>query len=86
MAANVPLGMSFEGALKSPLMLIPAMIPVTVGKNTPNTLNQLYPSSYFGYAFSATFLVDHPVNPEPVKKKKNKMIGFCHRQIDEFQK
>lgn len=68
-AAKDPFGMSLEGALKSPLMLIPAITPVTVGKNTPKTLNQLYPSSYFGYTFSARFSVDQPVNPEAVENK-----------------
>lgn len=40
-AARVPFGMSEEGARRSPLILIPANTPVTVGKNTPNTVNQL---------------------------------------------
>lgn len=44
-AANVPLGILTEGARKSPLMLIPDNTPVTVGKKTPNMVNQLYPSS-----------------------------------------
>lgn len=43
-AANVPLGISVDGCFKSPLILIPAKTPVTVGKNTPKTVNQLYPS------------------------------------------
>lgn len=43
-AANVPLGMSVDGALRSPLMLMPDKIPVTVGKNTPKTRNHVYPS------------------------------------------
>lgn len=43
-AAKVPLGISLDGCFKSPLILIPAKTPVTVGKNTPNTVNQLYPS------------------------------------------
>lgn len=40
-AANVPFGMSVDGALKSPLILMPESTPVTVGKNTPNTRNQV---------------------------------------------
>lgn len=40
-ADKVPLGISVEGALKSPLMLIPDRMPVIVGKNTPKTVNQL---------------------------------------------
>lgn len=40
-AAKVPLGILVEGALRSPLMLIPDKIPVIVGKNTPKTANQL---------------------------------------------
>lgn len=40
-AASVPLGMLVDGALRSPLILIPDRIPVIVGKNTPKTVNQL---------------------------------------------
>lgn len=41
-AVNVPFGMSVDGARKSPLILIPDKTPVTVGKNTPKTRNQVY--------------------------------------------
>lgn len=40
-AAKVPLGISVDGARKSPLILIPDKTPVTVGKKTPNTLNHV---------------------------------------------
>lgn len=40
----VPFGIFVEGDLRSPLILIPANIPVIVGKKTPKTVNQLYPS------------------------------------------
>lgn len=40
-AANVPFGISVEGLRRSPLILIPAKMPVIVGKKTPNTVNQL---------------------------------------------
>lgn len=38
-AANVPFGILVDGCRKSPLILIPAKTPVTVGKNTPNVVN-----------------------------------------------
>ena len=40
-AANEPLGIFTEGFFKSPLMLIPANIPVMVGKNIPKHLNHV---------------------------------------------
>lgn len=40
-AANEPFGILTEGFFKSPLILIPANIPVIVGKNTPKHLNQV---------------------------------------------
>lgn len=40
-AANVPFGISVDGARRSPLILMPDSTPVTVGKNTPNTRNQV---------------------------------------------
>lgn len=43
-AASDPFGILVEGERKSPLMLIPAKIPVMVGKNTPKTVNHVYPS------------------------------------------
>lgn len=43
-AANVPFGISVDGARKSPLILMPDKTPVIVGKKMPNTRNQLYPS------------------------------------------
>ena len=42
-AAKDPLGMLTEGFFKSPLMLIPAKIPVIVGKNTPKQVNHEFP-------------------------------------------
>lgn len=42
-AANDPLGIFTEGFFKSPLMLIPARMPVMVGKKTPKHLNHEYP-------------------------------------------
>jgi len=62
-AAKVPFGMSLDGFLKSPLMLIPAIIPVTVGKNTPNTVNQLLPSWKSGNVLLTKFSDIHPVKP-----------------------
>lgn len=43
-AASEPFGILVDGDFRSPLMLIPARIPVIVGKNTPKTVNQVYPS------------------------------------------
>ncbi|CAD0194766.1 unnamed protein product [Chrysodeixis includens] len=40
-AAKDPLGILADGFFKSPLMLIPAKMPVMVGKNTPKHLNQV---------------------------------------------
>lgn len=63
MAARVPLGMSLEGCRRSPLILMPAMIPVTVGKNTPNTVNQLLSSWKSGNVLLARFSDIHPEKP-----------------------
>lgn len=41
MAAREPLGMLTDGFFKSPLMLIPASMPVIVGKKTPKHLNHV---------------------------------------------
>lgn len=40
-AASEPLGMLIEGFFKSPLILMPARIPVIVGKKTPKHLNHV---------------------------------------------
>lgn len=42
-AANVPFGISVDGARRSPLIFIPDRTPVIVGKKTPNTRNHVYP-------------------------------------------
>lgn len=39
MAAKEPLGILTDGFFKSPLILIPANIPVIVGKKTPKQMN-----------------------------------------------
>lgn len=38
--ASVPTGISLDGLCRSPLIFIPARIPVIAGKNTPKTVNQ----------------------------------------------
>lgn len=40
-AAKDPFGIFTEGFFKSPLILMPARIPVMVGKNTPKHLNHV---------------------------------------------
>ena len=42
-AASVPRGILVKGSLRSPLMFIPASIPVTVEKNKPNMEKKLSP-------------------------------------------
>lgn len=41
-AASVPLGMLVKGSWRSPLMLMPARIPVTVEKNRPNIVKKFW--------------------------------------------
>ena len=38
---SLPFGMAVAGSFKSPDRFAPATIPVTAGKNTPNTLKKL---------------------------------------------
>ena len=65
-AAKVPMEMSCEGFLRSPLILIPAMTPVNAGKNTPNTLNQSWLSVYPGLLLFFHTVIFHPWNPSSV--------------------
>lgn len=44
-------------------MLIPAITPVRAGKNTPNTLNQLWCSVYDGLLLFLQTVIFHPWNP-----------------------
>ena len=44
-AMKVPFGIAMAGSFRSPLMLAPAVIPVTAGKNTANTVQKLSPLS-----------------------------------------
>lgn len=67
-ADSVPIEMSFEGFLRSPLMLIPAMTPVRAGKKTPKTLNQLWCSVYAG-----RLLATHTVEFQPKKPRSEKL-------------
>lgn len=62
-AARDPFGMFVDGAFKSPLMFIPDSIPVTVGKNTPKTMNQLLSALKFGNMFSFKLFESQPSNP-----------------------
>ena len=65
-AAKVPMEMSCEGFLRSPLILMPAMTPVNAGKNTPNTLNQSWLSVYPGLLLFFHTVIFHPWNPSSV--------------------
>jgi hypothetical protein len=47
-------GMSVCGFFKSPDIFAPAMIPVTAGKYTPNTVKNVSPSTNAGPKFSYT--------------------------------
>ena len=47
-AASVPRGILVNGSLRSPLMFIPANIPVTVEKNNPNMEKKLSPGKNDG--------------------------------------
>lgn len=62
-AANVPFGISVDGARKSPLILIPDKTPVIVGKNIPNIRNQVYPSEYCAQKLDTKFSELHPMKP-----------------------
>ena len=42
-ADSVPMGMLLKGFFRSPDILTPAIIPVAVGKNTPNTVKNVSP-------------------------------------------
>lgn len=75
-AAKVPLGMSLDGFRRSPLMLMPAMIPVTVGKNTPNTVNQLLSSWKSGNVLLTIFSYIHP--GKPLSEILNKGMQKCY--------
>ena len=44
-AMKVPFGIAMAGSFRSPLMLAPAVIPVTAGKKTANTVQKLSPLS-----------------------------------------
>jgi len=44
-AASVPLGIDFYASLRSPDLLVPAMIPVHAGKKMANCVKKFYPSS-----------------------------------------
>jgi len=39
-AYKVPFGMLTDGSLRSPEIFAPAIIPVTAGKNIPNTVKK----------------------------------------------
>lgn len=73
-AAIVPFGMLMFGCRRSPLILIPAIIPVTVGKKTPNAVNQLYPSKYSANELFARFPDIHPSKPCSVQTIQNIII------------
>ena len=49
---SLPLGIALFGSFKSPLILAPAKIPMTDGKNTENTEKKFSPSSHFGHKFA----------------------------------
>lgn len=70
-AANDPFGILIDGARRSPLIFIPAKIPVTVGKNTPKTVNQLFPSVYEDQVLFWKLPVNQP--SKPLSKIKNKL-------------
>lgn len=84
-AASVPFGISVDGARKSPLIFIPDNTPVIVGKNTPNTRNQVYPSLYFAQKFDAKFSVFHPVNPlSGSPNKLNELILINENELKDI--
>ena len=62
-ADKVPMEISCDGFLKSPLIFIPAMTPVRAGKNTPKTLNQFCLSVYPGLLLFFQTVAFQPWNP-----------------------
>lgn len=49
---SLPLGIALFGSFKSPLILAPAKIPMTDGKNTEKTEKKFSPSAHFGHKFA----------------------------------
>ena len=62
-ADKVPMEISCDGFLRSPLIFIPAMTPVRAGKNTPKTLNQFCLSVYPGLLLFFHTVAFQPWNP-----------------------
>ena len=62
-ADKVPIDISCDGFLRSPLIFIPAMTPVRAGKNTPKTLNQFCLSVYPGLLLFFQTVAFQPWNP-----------------------
>lgn len=62
-AAKVPWGMLLKGSLRSPLMLIPAKIPVTVEKNNPIMLKKFSPGRKSGLELLRRLNSEYPMTP-----------------------
>lgn len=62
-AAKVPWGMLLKGSFRSPLMLIPAKIPVTVEKNNPIMLKKFSPGRKSGLELLRRLNSEYPITP-----------------------
>lgn len=81
-AAKVPWGMLLKGSLRSPLMLIPAKIPVTVEKNNPIMLKKFSPGRKSGLELLRRLNSEYPMTPCSEKNIHKGMLEILIAKIN----
>lgn len=81
-AAKVPWGMLLKGSFRSPLMLIPARIPVTVEKNNPIMLKKFSPGRKSGLELLRRLNSEYPMTPCSEKNIHKGMIKILIAKIN----
>lgn len=81
-AAKVPWGMLLKGSFRSPLMLIPAKIPVTVEKNNPIMLKKFSPGRKSGLELLRRLNSEYPMTPCSEKNIHKGMLEILIAKIN----